>query len=170
MALLERFSYIDPDGREWVADAGVTIDGATIPRPLWTLLGSPYTGDYRRASIVHDVATDHPDSAGARRAADRMFFHACRAGGCSLREAIVLYVGVRIGAHLPQVPAWQGVALAEREGARLRRSAADDRVEADFRLAAENILAAGETGDVRAIEERTDAALSMAAQVDLRGR
>ena len=63
------------------------MDGASIPRALWTLVGSPYRGDYRRASIVHDQACDdaHGDK-DKRRAADRMFYHACREGGCNINQ------------------------------------------------------------------------------------
>src|SRR5690349_11195833 len=108
MTLLDDFWFDDPNGRRWHAPKGCSIDGATIPRPLWALVGSPYTGDYRRASIVHDFAcVEAGDNFAARRAADRMFFHGCREGGCSLEDAIILYVGVRIGALIRHVPAWQ---------------------------------------------------------------
>src|SRR4249920_824867 len=99
MRLLKEFSFTDPDARKWAAPVGTVVDGASIPRALWTIVGSPYTGDYRRASVVHDVACDNAGGdKKKRRAADRMFFHACRAGGCSIRESTILYLGVRIGA------------------------------------------------------------------------
>jgi hypothetical protein len=60
------------------------------------MVGSPYTDDYRRASIVHDVACD--DQTVQRKDADVMFYHACLAGGCSFLQAKLLYAGVRIGA------------------------------------------------------------------------
>ena len=95
MKLLEDFSYTDPDGREWPAPQGSVVNGASIPRPLWSTVGSPYTDDYRNASVVHDVAVDNP--AVNRKEADKMFYYACLAGGCSLKQARLLYVGVRIG-------------------------------------------------------------------------
>ena len=95
MILLREFWYEDPDGRRWTAPQGARIDGASIPRPLWTVVGSPYTDDYRCASIVHDVACDDP--AIPRRDADRMFYFACLAGGCSKTQARLLYLGVRLG-------------------------------------------------------------------------
>ena len=79
MELLADFSYIDPQGRAWLAPKSVRINGASIPRPLWSTVGSPYTDDYRRASIVHDVACS-PDSKIPRKEADMMFFHACQVG------------------------------------------------------------------------------------------
>lgn len=96
MKVIENFWYIDPEARKWPAPAGSIINGASIPRPLWSLVGSPYTDDYRRASIVHDVACDDPKV--DRKEADKMFFHACRAGGCTPLQARWLYAGVRIGA------------------------------------------------------------------------
>ena len=97
MEILEDFSYTDPQGKIWLASKGSVINGASIPRPLWATVGSPYTDDYRRASIVHDVACS-PKSEIPRKDADEMFFHACRAGGCDAVQARILYAGVRIGA------------------------------------------------------------------------
>ena len=96
MKLLANFSFTDPDRRVWPAPKGSIVNGASIPRALWSTVGSPYTDDYRRASVVHDVACD---TAGvSRKEADIMFFHGCRAGGCSPAQARILYAGVRIGA------------------------------------------------------------------------
>ncbi len=96
MRLLEDFSYVDPNGRIWMAPKDSVVDGASIPRALWTSIGSPYTSDYRRASVVHDVAC--ATSGVPRKDADEMFYFACLAGGCTEMEARLLYAGVRIGA------------------------------------------------------------------------
>jgi hypothetical protein len=96
MRVLELFWYTDPDGRRWEAAAGTVINGASIPRTLWSSVGSPYTGAYRRAALVHDAAVD---SASVLRAdADRMFYFACLCGGCPVVQAKLLYAGVRVGA------------------------------------------------------------------------
>lgn len=55
MLLLNTLTYVDPKGVEWIAPEGSLVDGASIPRALWTLSGSPFVGKYRVASIVHDV-------------------------------------------------------------------------------------------------------------------
>jgi hypothetical protein len=104
MELLKPFTYCDPDGKPWVAKAGATIDGASIPQPLWSIVGSPFTGDYRRASIVHDVACKDGQSYESRLAADKMYYHACRKGGCNCLKALEQFIGVRIGAWLPLTP------------------------------------------------------------------
>jgi hypothetical protein len=109
MSLLEAFWYEDPAGRRWGAPVGSVVDGASIPAPLWSIVGSPYTGDYRRASIVHDVACADPLV--DRAEADKMFYYACLAGGCSERQAQLLYAGVRIGAWTPAVRLWSEEAV-----------------------------------------------------------
>jgi hypothetical protein len=167
MTLLELFTFTDPRGRVWDAPAQSVIDGASIPRALWTLVGSPYTGEYRRASVVHDVAcvragTDKQK----RREADKMFYHACRCGGCSVAESIILYLGVRIGAIWPAVPQWAPARRIDRSGPRLQRSASEEQIERDFRRAAEMVLDAGEVDDIDEVERRTDAALSRLTGID----
>lgn len=100
MEMLADFTYVDWAGKPWKTPIKHQIDGASIPRALWTLVGSPYEGMYRRASIVHDKACEDAVGDGAaRKRADRMFYQACRTGGCSKWQAAILYVGVRIGAN-----------------------------------------------------------------------
>jgi hypothetical protein len=86
------------------------MDGASIPAPLWSVVGLPYTGEYRRASVVHDVACNDP--AVPREAADKMFYYACLAGGCSRRQAQLLYFSVRIGAWVPNIRLWSDEAVS----------------------------------------------------------
>jgi hypothetical protein len=101
MELLEDFYYIDPDGKQWDAPKGSLINGATIPEPLWSTIGSPYVGCYRRASIVHDVGVGElnnpPVTHDQRKEADMMFYHACLYDGCSNEKAMILLAGVQIG-------------------------------------------------------------------------
>lgn len=160
MELTEAFWFRDRAGRQWDAAKGTRIDGASIPRALWTWVGSPYTGDYRRASVVHDVACDAagPGDSPARRKADRMFYEACRAGGCSVRQSIILYVGVRIGA-------WYGRVLIEQEddGPRITRNQLEQQIQSDFRDTAERVLSEVEADDPEVIERRTDAAFAAVA-------
>jgi hypothetical protein len=58
MTLLEDFEYIDPLGRRWLAPKGHVVDGASIPRFAWTIIGGPFAGKYREASVIHDVGCD----------------------------------------------------------------------------------------------------------------
>ena len=117
MQLLKSFTFFNSQGQDWTAPQAYVIDGASIPRALWSMVGSPYCGYYRRASIVHDWACDQAvGNPAARKRADRMFYEACRAGGCSPFEAMVMYLGVRIGAWTSR-SAFAETALAETDDA-----------------------------------------------------
>jgi Protein of unknown function (DUF1353) len=156
MVLTENFWFSDGNAKRWDAPKESVVDGASIPRSLWSLVGSPYTGDYRRASIVHDIACDRAGTDKvARRAADRMFFEACRAGGCSKWDATVLYVGVRIGAwwgHVASVDAARGLRRAP--------SMIDVQLQQDFQSISDDVLRQGETDDPLEVERRTDIAFA----------
>jgi hypothetical protein len=155
MCLEEDFWFEDRSNRRWNAAKGRTTDGASIPRALWAIVGSPYTGFYRRAAIVHDVACEDAGTPAQRRAADRMFYEACRAGGCSVQEALILYLGVRIGAAFP------GLALAP-PGVNATRTPAEKALEAQFQLAVTFALALPIADDAGEVEARIDQALTAA--------
>lgn len=55
MELLSEFRYQDDDGQVWTAYRGEIVDGASIPKFFWKFIGSPLVGDYRNASVIHDV-------------------------------------------------------------------------------------------------------------------
>jgi hypothetical protein len=93
MRLLADFWYEEPGGQRWLAPNGSVVNGASIPRPFWTLIGSPFTGKYRRASIVHDVACGAQTQ--PHRAVHRMFYFACRADGLDDLTAKTMYVAIR---------------------------------------------------------------------------
>ncbi|RZK99996.1 MAG: DUF1353 domain-containing protein [Hymenobacter sp.] len=100
--ILEDFTFTQANnGTVWDAPLGSLVDGASIPRVLWTLVGSPFTGDYVYASIVHDVACDTR----TRRWRDThyMFYLACLAGGTRPGRAKLMYLAVRnFGPRWPQ--------------------------------------------------------------------
>jgi len=92
MVLLEDFAYVDANGLRWVAEKGTCIDGASIPSVFWTLIGPPFVGQYRRASVVHDAFCKTQ-----RRSwqdTHRMFWEACLAGGVPSPKAKVMGYGV----------------------------------------------------------------------------
>ena len=80
MTLLNELRYTDPKGVVWVAPAGSVIDGASIPRALWSFMGGPFEGKYRNASVLHDVAYDQRNKPPPE--VDRMFLqrHALQRG------------------------------------------------------------------------------------------
>src|SRR5215217_925081 len=40
MTLLNELRYTDPKGEVWIAPAGSVVDGASIPRSLWSFMGA----------------------------------------------------------------------------------------------------------------------------------
>jgi len=93
MELVEPFAYIDPSGKRWEASVGRKINGATIPPWLWSTVGSPYVGNYRRASVIHDVACE--DQTEPSEAVHLTFYHAMRCDGVKPAEAMVMYQAVK---------------------------------------------------------------------------
>lgn len=92
MRLLEDFVYHGPDNKRWVSPKDSHVDGASIPRLLWTLIGSPFTGKYRDASVIHDVAcVERKDPWPAVHLA---FYTACRCRGVGELKAKVMYGAV----------------------------------------------------------------------------
>ena len=98
MTLLNELRYTDPDGILWIAPAGSKVDGASIPRSLWSLMGGPFEGKYRNASVLHDVAYEQKKRPWYD--CDRMFYNAMRCSGVSAIEAKTMYYSLlRFGHH-----------------------------------------------------------------------
>jgi hypothetical protein len=98
MTLLTELRYIDPHGNVWVAPIGSVVDGASIPRYLWSIMGGPFEGKYRNASVLHDVA--YGDKKRPWQDCDRMFYYAMRCSGVSGVEAKTMFYALyRFGHH-----------------------------------------------------------------------
>jgi hypothetical protein len=104
MTLLSELRYTDPQGKVWIAPAGSEVDGASIPRSLWTFMGGPFEGRYRNASVLHDVAYDQKNR--TPQECDRMFYNAMRCSGVSAVEAGTMYYSLlKFGHHWKAVKA-----------------------------------------------------------------
>jgi hypothetical protein len=98
MTLLNELRYTDPQGLVWIAPAGSVVDGASIPRSLWTFMGGPFEGKYRNASVLHDVAYEQHNR--PWQDCDRMFYNAMRCSGVSAVEAGTMYYALyKFGRH-----------------------------------------------------------------------
>ncbi len=92
MRLVEDFAFRDSDGRVWEVPAGAEIDGASIPETLYSIIGPPFVGDYRRASVVHDYfCRERTES---WRAVHKMFYEGVVAGGVPNLLAKTMYAAV----------------------------------------------------------------------------
>jgi hypothetical protein len=80
MILVTELRYTDPKGEVWVAPAGSVTDGASIPRYLWSLMGGPFEGQYRNASVLHDAAYEKKNRAMAGLRPDVLLRNALQRG------------------------------------------------------------------------------------------
>jgi hypothetical protein len=95
MELQSDFSYVDPSGASWLAPKGAKVDGASIPPAAWSLIGGPFEGRYRNASVIHDVACQKKDR--PWQEAHRMFYDAMLTSGVPSLKARVMYAAVLVG-------------------------------------------------------------------------
>jgi hypothetical protein len=90
--LLRAITYHSPNALDWPVPIGAWLDGASIPRVFWTIIGGPFEGKYRSASIVHD----HYCITQTRSWRDThiMFHDAMRCSGVGKAQATVMYYAV----------------------------------------------------------------------------
>lgn len=100
MQLISEFSFIDESSMRWSVPKNWVVDGASIPKVFWALIGSPFVGDYRKASVVHDYYCDVKTA--AWQDVHKMFYHASLASGVSLIKSKVMYSAVYVGG-----PRWE---------------------------------------------------------------
>jgi hypothetical protein len=117
MTVMQNYAYIGPDRVRWDAPQGSIVDGASIPRVLWSLIGGPFEGLYRDASVVHDVAC--VNRMRHWRDAHRAFYTAMLKSGVDLVRAKVMYGAVfHFGprwavAVEPKIPGTLGMVIME---------------------------------------------------------
>lgn len=90
--LTQDFEYIDGKGITWQVPAPFVTDGASVPRPFWSFIGSPLGGNYRYAAIVHDYfcRRQYPDW----QLVHLNFYNGMRAKGVSKAKARIMYQAV----------------------------------------------------------------------------
>jgi hypothetical protein len=106
MKLTEPFAFVDARGKYWSVPSGVVVDGASIPQFFWSLIGGPFEGPYRQASVIHDRFCDtrtrsYPD-------VHNMFYEAMLVDGVGPKKAWMMYQAVvKFGPTWPepQIPA-----------------------------------------------------------------
>jgi len=101
MRLVAPLIFVRAGGESITVPAGFDFDGASIPRVLWALVGSPYTGDYRDGAVVHDWLCRQRGASGHTSAtAHHILYECARALQCHPRLAWCIWTGVRIaGPH-----------------------------------------------------------------------
>lgn len=111
MTLLNRFAFVDDAQLVWSVPAKARVDGASIPQLAWSILGSPFVGRYRKASVVHDWYCDVRTR--EWKATHRMFYEAMRTSKVSGAKARIMYAAVYYAGPRWDVAADYDAQLAE---------------------------------------------------------
>ncbi len=93
--LVQPFAYIDPANLRWETPKDAIVDGASIPKILWTAIGGPFEGKYRNASVIHDWYCDRRSR--PWKAVHRVFYDAMVTSGVDPLQAKAMYAGVYWG-------------------------------------------------------------------------
>ena len=94
MKLIESLSFKDSKGVIWTAPKGSIIDGASIPRFFWRVIGAPLSGIYRRASVLHDVYC--ASKSRPHKQVHKMFYEAMLVDDVPKIKAKTMYRAVRM--------------------------------------------------------------------------
>lgn len=92
-------SYTTKKGITHIVPIGFITDGASIPKIFWSLVGSPFTGLYRRAALIHDYL--YFTQTTKRSYADKVFLEAMKVLGVSWWKRRLMWVAVRVGGWRP---------------------------------------------------------------------
>jgi len=97
--LTSDFRYVSRFG-EITVPKGFISDGASVPRPFWTIF-SPFNGDYFEAALIHDYLYSKISSATypllTRKNADTIFMDAMYDLGVGWISRHPIYRAVRLG-------------------------------------------------------------------------
>ena len=92
LALTAPIRYRDAQGATFTVPVGFAFDGASIPRPLWSVMGAPLEGPYVRSAAQHDF--ECAIQVAPSRVVHRRFRHALRAEGVGAVRAALMYAAV----------------------------------------------------------------------------
>ena len=103
--LLENIA-VTVDNKLITAKAGFKFDGASIPKVFWSIIGSPYTGNYQVPALIHDLlySTEYFD----RKTCDEIFLKLMEMYGVNCLKRYTMYWAVRAGGgfvwkkHIPK--------------------------------------------------------------------
>lgn len=87
--LQEDLEFIDSQGKVWSVPAGFGSDGLSIPQATWSLFGSPFSLEFRRAAFFLDYYSEYRLE--TSKQVHRLFYEILLADGTSPQKAKVLY-------------------------------------------------------------------------------
>ncbi len=92
MQLNSKFAFVDRKGARWSVPKGAVVDGASIPKSLWSVIGGPFSGKYRAASVIHDYYCDVQTR--PSKEVHKVFHDAMLTSGVETNWATLLYNAV----------------------------------------------------------------------------
>lgn len=92
MRLLEAFAFKGPNCKVWSVPKDAIVDGASIPQIFWTVIGGPFEGRYRDASVLHDYYCKVKTEPSAD--VHEMFYYAMLANGVDSTKARIMFYAV----------------------------------------------------------------------------
>ena len=92
MRLVRTFGYRGADQTNWVVPKGTVVNGASIPRFLWSFVGGPFADKYRKASVIHDYYCEQRNRSWQK--VHKIFHEAMLASGVERGKAWILYKAV----------------------------------------------------------------------------
>jgi len=93
MWIIEPLSYVDSMEVEWNVPSGAVINGISTPKILWSIMGSPYVGKARRASVFHDYYYQSREV--EKSLVDAMFYEAMKTDGVPHIKAHLMYLALQ---------------------------------------------------------------------------
>ncbi|MEW8279795.1 MAG: DUF1353 domain-containing protein [Candidatus Thiodiazotropha sp.] len=91
--LVEKYRYRTPEGGTWIVPKGYVVDGASIPKSTWSIIGGPWSGRYRNAAVLHDWMCDETIS--NSNYVHRLFYDVLLESGVNTIKAKIMYIAVR---------------------------------------------------------------------------
>ena len=91
--ILEPFEYHSKKYGVTRVPAGFTSDGASFPKIVYSIMGSPWGGKYGRPSVIHDFLYFKKYN---RKKADKIFLEAMQKCGVSFWKRRIMYRMLRL--------------------------------------------------------------------------
>ena len=82
------------DGKKFLIKRGYRTDGASIPSYAWSIIGSPFTGNYVIPALIHDML--YATNIYTREKSDKIFYDMMRKCGVGYVKANSIYYAVRM--------------------------------------------------------------------------
>lgn len=91
--VLSDFGFVCDEGEIWSYE-GDLVNGASIPRFCWRVVGAPYYGRHRWACIIHDACYFRKDM--ERKEVDRIWLQALKYSDVNFAKRHMMYRAVRL--------------------------------------------------------------------------